>query len=203
MIRFNDVHLRWQYEQFELLKGVSFTLERGINTILCESQGGKTSICKLLTKVVKPTSGSIEIDGVNLNDIPNKQLDLLYLSNKPTFFENRSVLYNVAYPLAVRKMKKAERIQQTMQLLAQYNMHCFAKTKVKKLSTEQRLLLSFLRGQNVARSIVLLDDVFEDIQLFEKYQLFSRFNQDCTVILTSNAQMQPGNVITLDNGLVV
>ncbi len=203
MIRFNDVHLRWQYEQFELLKGVSFTLERGINTILCESQGGKTSICKLLTKVVKPTSGSIEIDGVNLNDIPNKQLSLLYLSNKPTFFQNRSVLFNVAYPLAVRKMKKADRIQQTMQLLAQYNMHCFAKTKIKKLSAQQRLLLSFLRGQNVDRSIVLLDDVFEDIQLFEKYQLFSRFNQDCTIILTSNPQIQQGNVITLDNGLVV
>ncbi|MBQ2710488.1 MAG: ATP-binding cassette domain-containing protein [Clostridia bacterium] len=203
MITFNDIHLQWQYEQFELLKGISCTLKEGINTIVCDSQGGKTSICKLLTKVVSPTSGTITVNGTNLADIDNKDLDLLYLSANPTFFNGKSVLYNVCYPLLVRKLNKAYAKAYAMELLEENNLAHLAKTKVRKLSAQEKLLVSFVRGQTVDRQIVLLDDVFDTAELFEQHRLFSRFNQACTVILTSNSDLAQGNVITIDGGEIV
>ena len=102
MIRFDDVVFRYPYDSFDVLKGATFCLESGINTVLCDLQSGKTTICRLILGELQPTSGKISVFG-NSPDEKNPAKNILYLPQKPVFFRNRSVLYNLQYPSRVRK----------------------------------------------------------------------------------------------------
>ena len=93
MIRFDDVVFRYPYDSFDVLKGATFCLESGINTVLCDLQSGKTTICRLILGELQPTAGKISVFG-NSPDEKNPAKNILYLPQKPVFFRNRSVLYN-------------------------------------------------------------------------------------------------------------
>ena len=104
MIVFDGVRLQYPYDDSELFQGLDFSLTDGVNTVLCDVQSGKTSLCRLLLKDVSPTDGRIFIDGRQLDGIAAANLDILYLPRDPVFFESRSILYNIEYPLKVRKI---------------------------------------------------------------------------------------------------
>ncbi len=194
MILFDNVKYRYQYEQFELFKGLSFTLQQGVNTILCGAQSGKSSICKLLCNDISPQQGSITMDGQML---PKGDNGVLWLPKCPTFFENRTLLYNVAYPLKVRKVEKSRRLAEASKIVLQFDLD--PKQKVKKLSFEQKKKLAIARALTCQRKVVLLDDFCKSVQEIE--QIVTLFPIATVVVLTSNVSLAVGNTILLDGGV--
>jgi ABC-type multidrug transport system fused ATPase/permease subunit len=66
-IRFEDVTFSYAPDRPEVLKGVSFTVRKGSFVALVgPSGGGKTTIVRLLTRLIDPVGGSIAVDGVDL-----------------------------------------------------------------------------------------------------------------------------------------
>lgn len=207
MIKFDNVTLRYHYDEFPLLKGVSFTLCCGVNTVLSDVQSGKSSICKLLCKEVAATSGEIIVDGLPISSITSAHLGILYLPSAPTFFENRSVRRNVEYPLKVRKVAKTERRQRAEQVAASLGLNCL-EVKVSKLSAEQRKLVALARGLTVERKVVLFDDFFTfdcDVEgsLARVSEVVNKFQGATCVILTSDKRLAQGNTVVLDGGTTV
>lgn len=202
MIEFDDVTLQYPYEDTALLKGVSFTLCDGVNTLLCDTQSGKTSICRLILKDVKPSGGQIFVDGRQLESISHANLDILYLTGDPVFFERRSILYNIEYPLKVRKVAKHVRRGVATELAERLGVTDL-KSKLRTLSTEQRKLVSIVRGLTVARKIVLWDDFFQDADADTVQKALQLFKGATQVIVTSNADLAQGNVVVLDGGETV
>lgn len=203
MIVFDNVTLRYHYDEYDLLKGVSFSLTEGVNTVLADTQSGKTSICKLLTKQVSPTSGLITVNGADICSITNANLDILYLSRNPTFFQNRSMLYNIAYPLRVRKVPKQVRNQIAQEVATKLHLDNIQR-KVKSLDSGQRQLLALARGLTVKRQTVLFDDFFNlDDGLQQIQQTLALFEGANCVLLTSESDLALGNVVVLDGGKVV
>ncbi len=200
MIEFSNVHLRYPYEQFELFKGATFTLCDGPNTVLCDTQSGKTSLCRLLIKDVAPTCGSITVDGQDIASISHAHLDILYLSAQPVFFEGRSILYNVAYPLKVRKVPKRQRLQMAAE---QCQRLCLADMgrKTGKLSPDVRKQTALARGLTVPRKTVLWDDFCRDKQFLA--QCMQLFGDVTHVIVTSDPRLAVGNTVVLDGGVAV
>lgn len=202
MIEFNDVTLQYSYEDTALLKGVSFTLCDGVNTLLCDTQSGKTSICRLILKDVKPSGGQIFVDGRQLESISHANLDILYLTGDPVFFERRSILYNIEYPLKVRKVAKQVRRGVATELAERLGVTDL-KSKLRTLSTEQRKLVSIVRGLTVARKIVLWDDFFQNADADTVQKALKLFEGATQVIVTSNADLAQGNAVVLDGGKTV
>ena len=194
MIVFDKVTYRYHYEQFDLLKQLSFTLTDEVNTILCGEQGGKSSICKLLCNEIAPQSGTVTIDGIQCNE--NVDNGVLWLPNKPTFFEHRSVLFNIAYPLQVRKVAKLQRDIIAKQLAEQFGLP--ANTRVSKLTAEQKRTLALARGLTVERKVVLFDDFFHNTQQLK--QTLQLFPDATKVILTSHANLATGHTVVIDCG---
>ncbi|WP_084542426.1 ABC transporter ATP-binding protein [Calidithermus chliarophilus] len=63
-VEFQDVSFRYPLTEREVLKGVSFRLERGQSMALVGENGaGKTTVVKLLTRLYEPTSGRILLNG--------------------------------------------------------------------------------------------------------------------------------------------
>ena len=194
MIIFDNVKFCYPYEQFDLFKGVSFVLDQDVNTILCDEQSGKSSICKLLCNQIVPQSGSITIGGIQCN--ANKDNGVLWLPQNPAFFEGRGVLFNIAYPLKVRKVAKLQRDIIAKQLAEQFGLP--ADVKVKKLSPEQKRTLALARGLTLDRKVVLFDDFFHDRQQLE--QALELFPNAIKVILTSNPALATGHTVVIDCG---
>ncbi len=194
MIVFDKVTYRYHYEQFELFKQLSFTLVDGVNTILCGEQGGKSSICKLLCNEIAPQRANVTICGIQ----SNAQVDngVLWLPKNPAFFEGRGVLFNIAYPLKVRKVAKLQRDIIAKQLAEQFGFT--ADIKVKKLTREQRCNLALARGLTVERQVVLFDDFFSTKQQLQ--QTLELFPDAIKVILTSNISLATGHTVVIDCG---
>ena len=207
MIEFKDVTLHYHYDEFTLIKGAGFTLRDGVNTVLADTQSGKSSICKLLTKQVKATGGEILVDGLPISSITSAALGILYLPNEPTFFARRSVRYNVEYPLKVRKVPKSERKQIVDGVAARLGVD-FLETKVNKLTAKQRNLVALARGLTVARKVVLFDDFFTvdddvDASRARVQSAFNLFENATCVTLTSDKRLAMGNCVVLDGGVTV
>jgi ATP-binding cassette, subfamily B, bacterial MsbA len=98
-IHFEQVGLRYSPEMLPALDEISFTLAKGRMLALVGPSGaGKSSIADLLTGLYAPTSGSIRIDG-----IPLDQLDLaswqqrLGVVSQDTFLFNAPIAENIAF----------------------------------------------------------------------------------------------------------
>lgn len=200
MIEFNHVALHYHYDDYAVLKDLNFTLQNGVNTILCDSQSGKTSICKLLTKQFKPTRGQIIVDEQDITGITNQVLGILYIPSRPTFFENRSVEFNVTYPLKVRKTDKNSRHRRFDEVAVAVGLNN-ADVKVKKLSYDERKRVALARGLTVKRKVVLLDDFCSCLAQVD--EITNLFCDSTIVILTSDISIACGNVVVLDGGVSV
>lgn len=201
MIRFDNVHLRYPYDEFELLKGVNLQLDGAVSTVLCDGQSGKTSLCKLLMRQVQPTSGQILLDGAPISSITPQHLGILYLSDKPVFFERRSVADNIAYPLKLRKMPRQQRLEAAKQAAARFGFDPSARAKF--LSAADRRKLALARGLTAQRNIVLFDDFFSDDSAGAVNDVLALFDGAMCIIFTSNPALATGNCAVLDNGITV
>ena len=201
MIVFDNVTLKYPYDEFDLLKGVSFTLQDGVNTILADAQSGKSSICKLLIKDIAPTSGQILVDGKEISCITNSNLGILYLPRNPVFFKLRNVQYNLEYPLRLRKVAKPERQKRVREIAEQFNLEVNA--KVSKLSCEQQRTLALARGLTVKRKIALFDSFFDTDEPGLQYISNILNNFETCVLLSSDVRFAMGHTVVLDGGVTV
>lgn len=200
MIEFRQVSLKYPYDDYAVLKDLTFTLDGNVNTVLCDSQSGKSSICKLLTREFAPTGGQITIDGCDVTGITNEALGILYLPSNPAFFEGRSVKYNVLYPLKVRKVAKPDRLKRFDEVARQIGLE-YHDVKLSKLTLPDRKRVAIARGLTVSRSIVLLDDFCDNAEQID--EIISLFSNATVVILTSDVKLARGNVVVLDGGYSV
>lgn len=68
-VRFDNVRFRYPGSDRDAIQGVSFTLKPGQKLALVGENGsGKTTLIKLLTRLYRPTSGRILVDGTDIMD---------------------------------------------------------------------------------------------------------------------------------------
>nr|MBU1327946.1 ABC transporter ATP-binding protein [Candidatus Omnitrophota bacterium] len=72
MFYFSDV---WAgYNNFEILKGISFNIEkRDFTGIIGPNGSGKTTLLRTATKIIKPFKGEIFLEGKNIANMPLKE----------------------------------------------------------------------------------------------------------------------------------
>ena len=86
-IVFNKVS--FAYDDKNVLDKVDLNINAGdFITIIGPSGGGKTTLTDMLLRFNKPDSGTIEIDGININDLSKAKLRNMigYVLKKPFYF---------------------------------------------------------------------------------------------------------------------
>ena len=121
MITLRD--LRKEYGAVTALDGVSLHIERAtIHGIVGESGAGKSTLVRCLTGLERPTSGAIELAGQDLAALGETALRTARRTIGMVFqnvhlFDSRTALQNIAYPLRVVGVPKAEAIKRAQALL--------------------------------------------------------------------------------------
>jgi ATP-binding cassette subfamily B protein/subfamily B ATP-binding cassette protein MsbA len=94
-----------------ILKNIDFTVERGQTIALVgESGSGKSTLVNLLARYFDPTSGSITIDDVPIQDMPLKELrDHIGLVTQDVFLFNDTIENNIHFGRPQRPLSEVPR----------------------------------------------------------------------------------------------
>lgn len=89
--------------------GVDLAIKDGEFLVLLGPSGsGKTTLMRLCAGLEKPTEGKIVIDREVVNDIPPRQRGIAMVFQSYALYPHKTVFKNIAFPLTVEKMVKAE-----------------------------------------------------------------------------------------------
>jgi len=103
LIKIRDVH--FSRGSKEIFKGIDMDIQRGkVTAIMGPSGTGKTTLLKLIGGQLKPSRGTVELDGQNIHQLKNKSLYQLrkkmgMLFQSGALLTDISVFDNVAFPL--------------------------------------------------------------------------------------------------------
>lgn len=113
MIRFERVSMAYPGGR-EVLHDLSFVVPKGSLTVLTGPSGaGKSTLLKLVAALERPRSGSIEVNGEDITQLPRgavpflrRSLGVIFQEKKLLF--DRSVFANVHLPLAISGQPPAD-----------------------------------------------------------------------------------------------
>lgn len=103
LVRIRDLH--FSRGDRPIFRGVDMDIPRGsVSAIMGPSGSGKTTLLKLIGGQLKPDRGSIEVDGLNVHRLSNRELYRLRMRMGMLFqtgalLTDLSVFENVAFPL--------------------------------------------------------------------------------------------------------
>ncbi|MBR6824296.1 MAG: ATP-binding cassette domain-containing protein, partial [Firmicutes bacterium] len=107
----------------EALKDVSLTIPDGdIFGIIGMSGAGKSTLVRCINMLERPTSGTVEIDGVDLAalapaDLRAMRRDITMIFQGFNLLMQRNCLNNICFPLELAGVNKAEAKAKAMELL--------------------------------------------------------------------------------------
>ncbi len=81
-------HVNFKYEENPVLVDVSFKMDKGLYSLVGLSGSGKSTMAKLLSRTIRPISGEIKINGININEFTKKSFykNIAYISNSSYIF---------------------------------------------------------------------------------------------------------------------
>jgi glycine betaine/proline transport system ATP-binding protein len=145
----------------------SFTIESGeIFVIMGLSGSGKSTIVRMLNRLIDPTAGKVIVDDKDVTQMGQNELVKFRLHNMSMVFQSfalmphLSVLDNAAFGLELAKIDKAKRRERAMQALAQVGLAGWESSYPAELSGGMQQRVGLARGLAVDPDIMLMDEAF-------------------------------------------
>lgn len=99
------------FETKKVLQGLNLNIEKGKSLAIIGSSGcGKSVLLKHIVGLLKPDSGTVEIDGTDINELNNKELFEIrkkfgFLFQSAALFDSLTVEENIALPIIENNIK--------------------------------------------------------------------------------------------------
>jgi putrescine transport system ATP-binding protein len=153
------VNLTKKFGDFVAVDNVSLDIRRGeIFCLLGGSGSGKTTLLRMLAGFETPTSGSIQIEGVDMSTIPPYERPVNMMFQSYALFPHMSVEKNVAFGLEQEDFGRAQISRQVGEILEIVKMAGFGGRKPHQLSGGQRQRVALARALVKRPKLLLLDE---------------------------------------------
>jgi putrescine transport system ATP-binding protein len=147
------------FGDFTAVDSVDLDIYKGELFCLLGGSGcGKTTLLRMLAGFETPSSGSILIDGVNMNDVPPYERPVNMMFQSYALFPHMTVESNVGYGLRRDGVPKAEIEQRVEEMLAMVELTQFRKRKPHQLSGGQKQRVALARALIKQPKMLLLDE---------------------------------------------
>ncbi|MEM6934059.1 MAG: ABC transporter ATP-binding protein, partial [Pseudomonadota bacterium] len=141
------------------LDHVSLDIRSGeFMTLLGPSGSGKTTLLMVLAGFTRPDHGSVRFGDREVIRTPPHQRDVGMVFQNYALFPHMNVLANVAFPLKLRKVAKAERMQRAEEALETVQLGGYGDRQIDQLSGGQRQRVALARAIVFAPRILLMDE---------------------------------------------
>ena len=164
-IEFKNVFFRYSEDTPDVLKDVSFKLQKGDRLALVGTTGsGKSTIIRLLAKTYTGYRGSIKINGVELSEIPIGQIrETISIMQQDIYMFNDTVEFNIS--LGRKSISRRDVEQSASFVYANYfidqlpeNYQFVIQDNGDNLSKGQAQLISFARAIAGNSELIILDE---------------------------------------------
>ena len=216
MIEFTDVVKSYSVGT-QALKGVSMQIEDGEFCFLVGPSGsGKSTIIKLITGELKPTSGTVHVNGYSLERIRKREIPFLRRTVGVVFQDFRliakmTVYENVAFAMRVIGAKEKEIRERVPYVLQLVGLESKAKRHPGELSGGEQQRLAIARALVNNPSTIIADEPTGNLDpqmSFEIMSLLQEINNLGTTMLVVTHEQDLVNrfgkrTITINDGLIV
>jgi multiple sugar transport system ATP-binding protein len=175
---------------------VSFTIEDGEFIALVGPSGcGKTTTLNMVAGLIELTSGTITIGGRVVNDLDPKDRDIAMVFQNYALYPSKSVGENLAFPLQMRKVPKAEietRVKRAAEMLSITQL---LNRRPRQLSGGQQQRVALGRALVRDPKAFLMDEPLSNLDAMLRVQMrteIKRLHQELstTVIYVTHDQME-------------
>lgn len=136
--------------EIKVLDDINFDVEVGeIISIVGPSGSGKSTILNIISELIKPTSGSVNVNG-----------ELGYMFQKDQLFEWRTIWKNVLLGLEIKKELNDDNKEKVKKMLEKYDLIDFIDNYPSELSGGMRQRIALIRTIATKPNILLLDEPF-------------------------------------------
>jgi ABC-2 type transport system ATP-binding protein len=191
---------------------LTLNIQKGIFGLLGPNGSGKTTLMQILTGVIKPTSGSVEILGYDLK----KQLrlvkrDIGYLPEYPGMYEDMTGLSFLQYMGRLSGLSKKEARDNAKSLLKEADLEKWENVKIRKYSAGMKQRMAFAQSLLNDPQIVFLDEPTKGLDPLERQKVLNKIErireQGKTVFLSSHILVEieqvAGYIAIIDAGRVL
>ena len=142
-------------------------------TLLGPSGSGKTTVLRMIAGFEKPDSGSIELAGKDVSQLPPYERDVNTVFQDYALFPHMNVISNIEYGLKVKGVAKHECNARALEALKQVRLEGYGERKPSQLSGGQRQRVALARALVNRPSVLLLDEPLGalDLKLREQMQI--------------------------------
>jgi len=142
----------------EAVGGVTLNVKQGeFVTIVGLSGCGKTTFLNAVAGLIKPKSGSININGKEVEG-PGKDRAVVF--QKPSLLPWRNVIRNITYGLELQGVRKKDAVQMARKYINMVNLEGFENYYVNQLSGGMQQRVNLARALVCEPDVLLLDEPF-------------------------------------------
>ena len=162
LLRVEDLHKRYGKE--EVLKGVSFSLEKGETKVIIGPSGtGKSTLLRCINRLTEPDRGKIWLEDVEITspkvNIHRIRAQIGFVFQDFNLFTHLTALDNVRLGLMrVKGLSRQEATARAMQELARVGLADKAKAYPAELSGGQQQRVSIARALAMDPKLILFDE---------------------------------------------
>ena len=169
----DEVGLRYQAERSEVeaLSGITLTVGEGEFVAVVGPTGcGKSSLLRLVSDLLAPTSGAITVRG-EPSFAARRTNQFGFVFQEPALLSWRSTIANVHLPLEVVGYPPQRRKERCEELLASVGLLAFAHAYPHELSGGMKQRVAMVRALAWNPSILLMDEPFSALDELTRSQL--------------------------------
>ena len=211
-IEFKNVSFSYNNDK-EILKNINFKINNGEKIAIVGPTGsGKTTIIQLLLKFYNINSGSILIDGKNINDINTNILrDNIKVVLQDAHLNNENIKDVLKYSNDVSD-KEIKDLLKKINIKPNFlgmNEKLENITSIDNLSNGQKQIISMIRAMLSNPKIVILDEATSDVDSLTEKNIESSINEltkgKTSIIIAHRLStiISADKIIVIDNGKVL
>ena len=202
--------------QVQALKGVTFTVEAGeYVAIMGESGSGKTTLLNILAALDRPTGGSVELEGKQLDTVKENELAAFRRENLGFVFQEFNLLDtftlrdNILLPLVLGRTPVGEMERRLQPIAAMLGIGDLLDKYPYEVSGGQKQRAAAARALITEPKLILADEptgALDSQSSAELLRVFSRMNQNGQTILmvthSTDAASNANRVLFIRDGVV-
>ena len=183
-------NLTKDFDGFKAVNNFSYQMDCGVYGLLGVNGAGKTTLMRMLTTLMKPTSGIITWDGEDVFAMDGKYRMLLgYLPQDFGYYPDFSVYDYLMYIAALKGIRPAVARQRVKELLKQVGLVKARNKKMKTLSGGMKRRAGIAQAMLNDPKILILDEPTAGLDPSERIRfrnLISELSEDRIVLLSTH-----------------
>lgn len=203
-------NLTKEFDGFKAVNNVSYNLSCGVYGLLGVNGAGKTTLMRMLTTLMKPTSGEITWDGEDIFAMDGRYRTLLgYLPQDFGYYPDFSVYDYLMYIAALKGIRPAVAKQRVKELLKQVGLVKARNKKMKTLSGGMKRRAGIAQAMLNDPKILILDEPTAGLDPSERIRfrnLISELSEDRIVLLSthivSDIEYIANDILLMKDGVI-